>query len=68
MHTFVGYDGNVGEFHWTATGREKEGEEDAAIEVTPLEKWFHDEEDRRYGWSDGVVAIPPGVWEAAANP
>jgi hypothetical protein len=62
-HTFVGFEGKVSEFHWTADGNDK----DALTEVE-LKDWYDDsgiaDGGRRTQWSDGVLAIPPGVWQA----
>lgn len=48
MHTFVGREGKVNEFHWTALPNDKN-----AIEERPLEQ---------FPWNSGVIMIPPGTW------
>ncbi len=48
MHTFVGRNGNVNEFHWSEMPNSKR-----AIEETPLKSW---------GWNSGVIMVPPGTW------
>ncbi len=48
MHTFVGRDGKVNEFHWTA-----KPDDTNAIEERPLEE---------FPWNSGVMMIPPGTW------
>ncbi|TNE46646.1 MAG: hypothetical protein EP343_23880 [Deltaproteobacteria bacterium] len=48
MHTFVGREGKVNEFHWTA-----KPDDDNAIEERPLED---------FPWNSGVIMIPPGTW------
>ena len=50
MHTFVGREGRVNEFHWTAMPNDK-----LAIEERPLEN---------FPWNSGVLMIPPGSWNA----
>ncbi len=48
MHTFVGRNGNVNEFHWNHMPDSK-----GAIEERPLKDW---------GWNSGVIMGPPGTW------
>jgi len=48
MHTFVGRNGNVNEFHWNHMPDSK-----TAIEERPLKDW---------GWNSGVIMVPPGTW------
>lgn len=48
MHTFVGTEGKVNEFHWADMPDNPE-----AIEETPLED---------FGWLSGVIMVPPGTW------
>lgn len=48
MHTFVGREGKVNEFHWTALPNDTN-----AIEERPLEQ---------FPWNSGVIMIPPGTW------
>lgn len=48
MHTFVGREGKVNEFHWTAQPNDRN-----AIEERPLEN---------FPWNSGVIMIPPGTW------
>ncbi len=48
MHTFVGRNGNVNEFHWNHMPDSK-----TAIEEKPLKDW---------GWNSGVIMVPPGTW------
>lgn len=48
MHTFVGGQGKVNEFHWSEMPDSKE-----AIEETPLQDW---------GWNSGLIMVPPGSW------
>ena len=72
MHTFVGGNGRVSEMHW-----DKPATDPGIIEVTPLGEWFDDthtrrDEDgqlieRRIGWAEGLIMIPPGDWAAAGK-
>lgn len=48
MHTFVGRNGNVNEFHWNHMPDSK-----GSIEERPLKEW---------GWNSGVIMVPPGTW------
>lgn len=48
MHTFVGRNGNVNEFHWNHMPDSK-----TSIEERPLKDW---------GWNSGVIMVPPGTW------
>ncbi len=48
MHTFVGREGKVNEFHWNHMPDSK-----TAIEEKPLKDW---------GWNSGVIMVPPGTW------
>ncbi len=48
MHTFVGRNGNVNEFHWNEMPNSTR-----AIEERPLKDW---------GWNSGVIMVPPGTW------
>lgn len=48
MHTFVGREGKVNEFHWTAMPNDRN-----AIEERPLEQ---------FPWLSGVIMVPPGSW------
>jgi LysM repeat protein len=48
VHTFVGRQGNVNEFHWSETP-----DSHHAIQETPLKDW---------GWNSGVIMVPPGTW------
>lgn len=48
MHTFVGREGKVNEFHWRATP-----DDNLAIEERPLEN---------FPWNSGVIMVPPGTW------
>ncbi len=50
MHTFVGRQGNVNEFHWS-----EDPASHHAIQETPLKDW---------GWNSGVIMVPPGTWPA----
>lgn len=48
MHTFVGREGKVNEFHW-----DHKPDSRLAIEERPIEE---------FPWNSGVVMIPPGTW------
>lgn len=48
VHTFVGRQGEVNEFHWAEMPDSQH-----AIQQTPLEQW---------GWNSGVIMVPPGTW------
>lgn len=48
MHTFVGRNGNVNEFHWNHMPDSR-----TAIEEKPLKDW---------GWNSGLIMVPPGTW------
>lgn len=48
MHTFVGQNGRVNEFHFDRMPNDR-----GAITETPLES---------FGWNSGVVMVPPGSW------
>ena len=48
MHTFVGRQGQVNEFHWAEMP-----DSNRAIEQMPLEK---------FGWNSGLIMVPPGTW------
>ncbi len=48
VHTFVGRQGNVNEFHWSEMPNSQH-----AIQDTPLKDW---------GWNSGVIMVPPGTW------
>lgn len=48
MHTFVGREGKVNEFHWNHLPDSK-----TAIEEMPL---------KDFGWNSGVIMVPPGTW------
>lgn len=48
VHTFVGRNGNVNEFHWAEMPNSSR-----AIEEKPLKDW---------GWNSGVIMVPPGTW------
>jgi LysM repeat protein len=48
MHTFVGRQGKVNEFHWDHMPTSK-----TAIEEKPLKDW---------GWNSGLIMVPPGTW------
>lgn len=48
VHTFVGRNGSVNEFHWSEMPDSKH-----AIQETPLKDW---------GWNSGVIMVPPGTW------
>ncbi len=52
LHTFVGSYGKVNEFHWAY---EVGDTEDRAITEDPLKDW---------GWSSGIILVPPGEWPA----
>ena len=67
MHTFVGGNGNVSEFHWDRPGTDPD-----AIEVTRLDTWYDDSDvasgGRRYQYAEGVLMIPPGEWAKTKGP
>ncbi len=48
VHTFVGRQGEVNEFHWAEMPDSKR-----AIQQTPLKDW---------GWNSGLIMVPPGTW------
>jgi len=48
MHTFVGQQGRVNEFHWDRNPDQKD-----AIEERPLTE---------FPWNSGVIMLPPGTW------
>lgn len=48
MHTFVGRQGKVNEFHWSEMPDSKH-----AIEEKPLQDFM---------WNSGVIMVPPGTW------
>jgi LysM repeat protein len=48
VHTFVGRQGDVNEFHWSEMP-----DSHHAIQQTPLKDW---------GWNSGVIMVPPGTW------
>jgi hypothetical protein len=48
VHTFVGRQGEVNEFHWAEMPDSKH-----AIQQTPLKDW---------GWNSGLIMVPPGTW------
>lgn len=48
MHTFVGREGKVNEFHWAEMPNSKN-----AIEERPLQN---------FPWNSGVIMVPPGTW------
>ncbi len=48
VHTFVGRQGEVNEFHWSDMPDSHD-----AIQQTPLQKW---------GWNSGLIMVPPGTW------
>lgn len=48
MHTFVGRDGKVNEFHWTAKPDDSNAIEERALEDFP--------------WLSGAIMVPPGTW------
>jgi len=48
VHTFMGRNATVNEFHWTSSPDSKH-----AIEERPL---------REFPWLSGVIMVPPGVW------
>jgi LysM repeat protein len=50
MHTFVGRQGEVNEFHWAEMPNSTR-----AIEQVPLQQW---------GWNSGLIMVPPGTWPA----
>jgi peptidoglycan hydrolase-like protein with peptidoglycan-binding domain len=47
-HTFVGHNGSVNDFHWTAGPDNRD-----AMTETPLRQWQ---------WDTGLYMIPPGHW------
>ena len=50
MHTFVGVEGNVNEFHWSENPSSKHAIEERALPDFP--------------WNSGVIMVPPGTWPA----
>jgi hypothetical protein len=48
VHTFVGRQGEVNEFHWSAMP-----DDHGSIQQTPLKDW---------GWNSGLIMVPPGTW------
>ena len=48
VHTFVGREGKVNEFHWSSMPDSKH-----AIEENPLQDFM---------WNSGVIMVPPGTW------
>jgi len=48
VHTFVGRQGKVNEFHWSEMPNSKH-----AIQESPLENFM---------WNSGVIMVPPGTW------
>jgi hypothetical protein len=48
IHTFVGHDGNVSEFHWDAGPNDP-----GSIQETSVRKWE---------WDTGLYMLPPGNW------
>ncbi|MFO0601179.1 MAG: LysM peptidoglycan-binding domain-containing protein [Myxococcaceae bacterium] len=48
VHTFVGRQGEVNEFHWADMP-----DSHHAIQQTPLKDW---------GWNSGLIMVPPGTW------
>lgn len=48
VHTFVGRQGEVNEFHWAEMPNSEH-----AIQQTPLKDW---------GWNSGLIMVPPGTW------
>ncbi len=53
MHTFVGHQGNVCDFHWTAGPDEKR-----AMTEEPVREW---------AWDTGLYMVPPGFWTGASR-
>ncbi|RME74119.1 MAG: hypothetical protein D6776_05840 [Planctomycetota bacterium] len=52
MHTFVGQNGRVNEFHWTSMPDNPD-----AIEERPLPE---------FPWNSGVIMVPPGTWPSGS--
>jgi LysM repeat protein len=48
VHTFVGRQGEVNEFHWSEMP-----DSHHAMQQTPLKDW---------GWNSGLIMVPPGTW------
>ena len=48
IHTFVGHNGSVCDFHWTAQPNDKN-----AMTENPLRQWK---------WDTGLYMVPPGYW------
>ena len=48
IHTFVGHNGSVCDFHWTAQPDDKN-----AMTENPVRKWK---------WDTGLYMVPPGYW------
>lgn len=48
IHTFVGHNGSVCDFHWTAQPNDKD-----AMTENPIRQWK---------WDTGLYMLPPGYW------